>query len=88
MSSEEGLVENGQSVPPIQLTDAHLEALLKQDSRPLKEFQAKKFRDSAQKQWDLFYKRNEDRFFKVRDWFGFNFEAWRLPLLLYEWLVM
>jgi hypothetical protein len=59
-------VENGHVLPPVQLTDQHLEALSKQDSRPIKEFQAKKFREGAQKQWDLFYKRNENRFFKVR----------------------
>lgn len=57
--------EEGKILPRVKLTDQHLEALCKQDSRPLKEYLVKKYRDAAQKQWDLFYKRNEDRFFKV-----------------------
>jgi len=51
--------------PPLELSDQHLEALSKQDSRLLTDFKVNKFRENAQKHWDLFYKRNEDRFFKV-----------------------
>ena len=56
----------GSQRPPLELSEQHLEALSKQDSRPLTEFKAKKFKEEAQKHWDLFYKRNEDRFFKVK----------------------
>ena len=51
--------------PPLELSEQHLEALSKQDSRLLTDFKVNKFRENAQKHWDLFYKRNEDRFFKV-----------------------
>jgi hypothetical protein len=65
-AATEATLPEGHVGPPVSLTEHHLEALSKQDSRRLTEFQAQKFRATAQKQWDLFYKRNEDRFFKVR----------------------
>ena len=58
---------------PLDLSELHLEALSMQDSRPLTEFKAKKFKENAQKHWDLFYKRNEDRFFKVRIFFTLDY---------------
>ncbi|KAK7870219.1 hypothetical protein R5R35_003489 [Gryllus longicercus] len=42
--------------------------LEKQNSRIVSEFQANKLEKDAMKNWDLFYKRNETRFFKDRHW--------------------
>ena len=42
--------------------------LEKQNSRLVTEFQANKLEREAQKNWDLFYKRNETNFFKDRHW--------------------
>ena len=44
------------------------EALELQDSRQCDQFRAEKFQREAKKHWDLFYKRNETRFFKDRHW--------------------
>ena len=47
----------------------HQRAMLeKQNSRIVSEFQANKLEREAQKNWDLFYKRNETNFFKDRHW--------------------
>ena len=81
MSNLTDSVENGSIRPPVELTDQHIEALSKQDSRPLTEFKAKKFRETAQKQWDLFYKRNEDRFFKV---WSFSLISSQLVILIFN----
>jgi methyltransferase-like protein 6 len=51
-----------------QLTSQEAELLSKQDSRLVPEFKAKKFTKESKKHWDLFYKRNETRFFKDRHW--------------------
>ncbi|XP_059475547.1 tRNA N(3)-methylcytidine methyltransferase METTL6 [Neocloeon triangulifer] len=52
------------------------EAILgKQDSRLVSAFQALKLEKDAKKNWDLFYKRNETRFFKDRHWTTREFEA-------------
>jgi len=40
--------------------------LEKQNSRIVSDFKAIKLEKDAQKNWDLFYKRNETRFFKDR----------------------
>lgn len=37
------------------------------------EFWQKKYKDEAAKNWNLFYKRNETRFFKDRHWIGREF---------------
>ncbi len=46
----------------------HQEALELQNSRPCDKFRAEKFQKETKKHWDLFYKRNETRFFKDRHW--------------------
>ncbi len=42
--------------------------LEKQDERKVTAFKAAQFEQQAKKHWDLFYKRNETRFFKDRHW--------------------
>lgn len=48
------------------LTEEIQAMLEKQNSRIVSEFKALKLEKEAQKNWDLFYKRNETRFFKDR----------------------
>ena len=43
-------------------------ALELQNSRKCDKFRAEKFQNETKKHWDLFYKRNETRFFKDRHW--------------------
>lgn len=50
------------------MTEAEATQLKRQDSRLVSPFQAFKLEKEAQKHWDLFYKRNETRFFKDRNW--------------------
>lgn len=50
------------------LTNDELELLEKQNSRLVTEYQAALIEREAKKYWDLFYKRNENRFFKDRHW--------------------
>jgi len=50
------------------LPDEQKVRLEKQNSRLVTEFQANKLELEAQKNWDLFYKRNETNFFKDRHW--------------------
>ena len=50
------------------LTDDQKLLLEKQNSRLVTEFKANKLEADAQKNWDLFYKRNETNFFKDRHW--------------------
>lgn len=52
----------------IQLTEKDKENLKKQNSRIVPEHKANILDKCAQKYWDLFYKRNETRFFKDRHW--------------------
>ncbi|MCL4127880.1 UNVERIFIED_CONTAM: hypothetical protein GTU68_042952 [Idotea baltica] len=58
------------SVNPLKVLSVEEKRKLeKQDSRGLvTEFQQLKLEKEAAKNWDLFYKRNEDRFFKDRHW--------------------
>jgi len=56
------------------LTEKDLELLDKQNSRIVPEFKANKLELEAQKNWDLFYKRNETNFFKDRHWTTREFE--------------
>jgi len=60
------------SVPS--LTEKEIELLEKQNSRIVPEFKANKLELEAQKNWDLFYKRNETNFFKDRHWTTREFE--------------
>ncbi|KAK3913608.1 tRNA N(3)-methylcytidine methyltransferase METTL6 [Frankliniella fusca] len=50
------------------LSNEDREKLKKQDSRLVSDFQALQLEKNAKKHWDLFYKRNETRFFKDRHW--------------------
>ena len=45
-----------------------VELLEKQNSRLVSEFRAQKLEAEARKSWDLFYKRNQTKFFKDRHW--------------------
>lgn len=51
---------------PPELTEDMKELLEKQNSRKVSAFKAQKLEDQAARNWDLFYKRNETRFFKDR----------------------
>ena len=50
-----------------QLTDEEIDKL-KSDTELISEFRQKKLEKECRKNWDLFYKRNEDRFFRDRNW--------------------
>ncbi|KAI8127691.1 hypothetical protein FF38_11532 [Lucilia cuprina] len=50
------------------LTDDEKQKLTEQNKRLIPEFKARQLEAQAQKHWDLFYKRNETRFFKDRRW--------------------
>ena len=52
----------------IDLSSEQKEALARQDSRPVSTFRTNKFDKESKKHWDIFYKRNETRFFKDRHW--------------------
>lgn len=56
------------------LTDEEKIRLEEQNKRMISEFQALKLEREARKHWDLFYKRNETRFFKDRHWTTREFE--------------
>lgn len=56
------------------LTDDEKLRLEEQNKRMVSEFQAGKLETEARKHWDLFYKRNETRFFKDRHWTTREFE--------------
>lgn len=50
------------------LTAEEVHSMERQNSRLVNEFKANQLEVYAQKHWDLFYKRNETRFFKDRHW--------------------
>lgn len=50
------------------LTDEEKQKLRAQNSRLITEFKAVQLETNSQRNWDLFYKRNETRFFKDRHW--------------------
>lgn len=56
------------SKDPKVLTAEELELLEKQNSRLVPEFKANQLELNARKNWDLFYKRNDTRFFRDRHW--------------------
>ena len=49
-------------------------AALENDSRLVSDFRRHKFEQEAKKHWDLFYKRNQTKFFKDRHWTTREFE--------------
>ncbi|KAF6204788.1 hypothetical protein GE061_018950 [Apolygus lucorum] len=51
-----------------ELSDEEKTLLERQDSRLVTPFQCSKLESDAKKYWDIFYKRNENRFFKDRHW--------------------
>lgn len=59
---------------PKTLTDDEKLRLQEQNKRMISDFQARKLELEARKHWDLFYKRNETRFFKDRHWTTREFE--------------
>ncbi|KAG7197256.1 hypothetical protein KM043_018379 [Ampulex compressa] len=50
------------------LTVEEIEKMKAQNSRLVSEFRANQLEKDAKKHWDLFYKRNDTRFFKDRHW--------------------
>lgn len=50
------------------LTDDEKQQLKQQNSRLVPEFKANQLELNARKNWDLFYKRNDTRFFRDRHW--------------------
>ena len=58
---------------PRKLTDDE-NAKLQNDSSPVAEFKKNKLEKEAQRNWDLFYKRNSTNFFKDRHWTCREFE--------------
>lgn len=51
-----------------ELSESEKLLLEKQNTRLVSEFKSMKLEQECKKHWDLFYKRNEDRFFKDRHW--------------------
>lgn len=66
----EGIASDEQRV----LSEEEQDKLKKQDETIASEFKRKKLEIEAQKNWDLFYKRNETRFFRDRHWTIREFE--------------
>ena len=56
------------------LSSEEKEKLTKQDETIVSDFKCLKLEAEAQKNWDLFYKRNETRFFRDRHWTVREFE--------------
>ncbi|XP_017777291.1 PREDICTED: methyltransferase-like protein 6 [Nicrophorus vespilloides] len=56
------------------LSEEEIRTLELQNSRLVSEHKAKMLEVEAKKHWDLFYKRNETRFFKDRNWTTREFE--------------
>lgn len=50
------------------LTSHEVEKMREQDSRLVTELRASQIEKDSRKNWDLFYKRNDTRFFKDRHW--------------------
>ncbi|XP_065367776.1 tRNA N(3)-methylcytidine methyltransferase METTL6 [Calliphora vicina] len=62
------LIEDVFTTSEKSLTDDEKQKLTEQNKRLIPEFKARQLEAQAQKHWDLFYKRNETRFFKDRRW--------------------
>lgn len=73
-----------------QLTEEE-RAKLEGDSCPISEFKRNKLEKEAQRNWDLFYKRNSTNFFKDRHWTSREFhelcsdEGANVDLSNFEW---
>lgn len=52
----------------VELSDQDISLLNKQDTRIVSAFRAEQLEKDSKKFWDIFYKRNGDRFFKDRWW--------------------
>lgn len=61
------------TIPKVLTADEKVR-LQEQNKRMISDFQAKKLEMESRKHWDLFYKRNETRFFKDRHWTTREFE--------------
>ncbi|XP_076659718.1 tRNA N(3)-cytidine methyltransferase METTL6 [Halictus rubicundus] len=66
----ESIDSNGEYVDHVakRLTEEEIEKMHSQNSRLVSEFRASQLEKDAKKHWDLFYKRNDTRFFKDRHW--------------------
>lgn len=71
----------GQRLPLLMADEVTFSALSEEDKKKLadnskivSEFKQKKLEKEAQKNWDLFYKRNATNFFKDRHWTTAEFE--------------
>eukprot|EP00058_Branchiostoma_floridae_P020678 XP_002606168.1 hypothetical protein BRAFLDRAFT_92035 [Branchiostoma floridae] len=62
------------SAHPRTLTDEDKDRLKKQDNKIVSDFKQQKLEREAQRNWDLFYKRNSTNFFKDRHWTAREFE--------------
>lgn len=71
---DEGFAGNIIVADPPEVTEEIRASLEMQNSRVVSEFKAKKLEEDAKRNWDLFYKRNETRFFKNRNWTIREFE--------------
>lgn len=67
-NSTDQLIEDIFTSSEKSLTDDEKQKLEEQNKRLIPEFKARQLEQQAQKHWDLFYKRNETRFFKDRRW--------------------
>lgn len=56
------------------LSEEDLQKLRIQETRLVSNFKAEQLEKDSKKHWDIFYKRNEDRFFKDRHWTTREFE--------------
>lgn len=70
ISSEEAqmLSQMGTTCLPKSLTEEEKQCLEQQNTRLISDHKSQTLEKNARKYWDLFYKRNETRFFKDRHW--------------------
>ncbi|XP_050507065.1 tRNA N(3)-methylcytidine methyltransferase METTL6 [Diabrotica virgifera virgifera] len=68
------MAENDFSDNTKTLSESEIQNLKLQNSRIISEYKANQLELEAKKHWDLFYKRNENRFFKDRHWTTREFE--------------
>lgn len=71
MNERESIARNGMASADHvakRLTPEEIDRMKAQDTRLVSEFRANQLERDAKKHWDLFYKRNDTRFFKDRHW--------------------